>query len=59
MPDKCPFCGSMDIHDRGAFEDFGLDWFYIYCKVCDARGPVKKTLDDAIKAWNARATSLD
>ena len=52
---ECPFstCGSSDAawqHDRNK----GV--YFITCGSCDASGPMRKTKEEAVKAWNARTT---
>ena len=32
-----------------------LSPFYVHCLICGAKGPVAKTPEEAISAWNRRA----
>lgn len=44
----CPFCGSKDILESG----YQVNW--ITCLNCECDGPLEKTKQEAIKAWNKR-----
>lgn len=51
----CPFCGSKNIADHGKYNT------WINCIDCGAEGPIRgvelwKTKEDAIEAWNRRAS---
>lgn len=54
----CPHCGK----SNGAVEDIettqGLKW-YVFCYTCGATGGYKFTLDEAIEAWNTRASDRE
>lgn len=65
--DKCPFCGSNDVHTVGQVVDWNKEagpemFMRVSCKNCGANGPETKCrykdLDEceenAIKAWNKR-----
>lgn len=46
---SCPFCKSRNVRVvRGVN-------FYVWCRKCDASGPLHAVLEKAITAWNARA----
>lgn len=45
----CPFCGG----DRSELDDMLRD-YYIECAACDARGPIKPSIQGAVDAWNKR-----
>ena len=47
----CPFCGSHELCPR---DQDGISW--VECCDCNAEGPTTEFLDDAIDAWNSRAT---
>ena len=51
----CPFCGS----DKPSCEDIetrhGTLW-YVFCIKCGASGGHRHTVEEAIKAWNTRAS---
>ena len=36
-------------------EDFGTDFYYVYCYICRARGPYNVDRQIAISAWNKRS----
>lgn len=53
----CPFCG--DDGSTGNLQ-IGQEWSTdngscVYCNNCDTAGPIKKTDEQALKAWNTRA----
>lgn len=50
----CPFCGSDQIEH--------IDWYHnvrMRCVLCDTLGTSCERLDQAIAAWNRRATDSD
>ena len=49
-PKTCPFCGGKDltmVNDE--------NHFFVGCYTCTTCGPVGKTEEEAIEAWNRRA----
>lgn len=42
----CPYCG-------GSAAIYNTNTVFVECKDCHASGPYKKTVQSAIKAWNA------
>ncbi|MGG2041165.1 Lar family restriction alleviation protein [Burkholderia gladioli] len=56
MSDKlsdCPFCGGTNCTATSK----GISkWYFIYCPDCLAEGPAENTPDQAIAAWNRRAS---
>ncbi len=50
---ECPYCG----HDRAEIISVvrNVDVVAVMCSRCDARGPVHRTDEAAIAAWNERA----
>lgn len=49
-PQPCPFCGCDNSKTRGG----GLSGFVRKCHRCGAEGPVRDTVDEADRSWNAR-----
>ena len=47
----CPFCGSKAV----SAIDFVQYKYGVYCINCDACGPMAKTKQRAIDAWNKRS----
>ena len=48
----CPFCGEkLNLSN----EEFLSEMYWVRCGGCRGNGPIKETLWEAIKAWNARA----
>ena len=61
----CPFCGETpDVNNPHTFQsNQGDKWGYVVCCCCGPEvrtgyGPVETWRDDAIAAWNRRATGL-
>lgn len=53
----CPFCGCETMYDGFVrIDPYSMwnDFYYVYCKRCMARSPDKKTLKEAVDAWNRR-----
>ena len=48
----CPFCKSEDVYLVSETE---IEYNWVYCKNCEAAGPMKETEEEAIEAWNRRA----
>lgn len=47
----CPFCGNGDI----SCEVLDDGWKFVeVCRTCKARGPVYRTMVEALKGWDAR-----
>lgn len=44
----CPFCGNTDVYSSPHVP-------FIVCKKCRCWGPKKRTVKQAIDAWNRRA----
>jgi len=44
----CPFCGERMV------EIIGHTQFFVRCEGCRVWGPVRKTRDQAMQAWNER-----
>lgn len=49
----CPWCGPMNGHYGFTIGRFGTR---LTCFCCDSHGPLAATRDEAIAAWNVRAT---
>lgn len=49
---SCPFCGNKSPYSS---YDSELNVFSIRCEKCDARGGYRKTVDEAVAAWNGRS----
>jgi len=47
----CPFCGSRNMQIKDVWKTFK----FVACNDCKAGGPVKKTEEDAMKAFMNRA----
>lgn len=61
-PRHCPFCGSPMVNVIGkhatsayAYHTSHKPKFSVRCVACRARGPIKRTEDDAVVAWNGKA----
>ena len=52
----CPFCGQDDSISIEKYQCEGEWWHFTECEECLARGSVGKTEQDAIDAWNERAS---
>jgi Lar family restriction alleviation protein len=55
IPKPCPFC--LDDYAKVMRRDtfFGsIDYYHVICQECRARGPEKRTIDDAVASWNDR-----
>ena len=50
--DNCPFCGSDNTFVDFEIFQFGVEWYYVGCVDCQARGPMELTEQRAIKVWN-------
>ena len=52
----CPFCKSTETYIEGV--DIGnfnpVKYWVVYCRKCGAKTGLKKTKNDAEKAWNRR-----
>ena len=48
--EKCPFCGSNNLGE--VWSGYGKA---VECLNCQSCGPVKKTMEQAIDAWNKRS----
>ncbi len=54
---QCPFCGSEDIECEWSWHQatgWRTEWA-CQCRVCQASGPLTRTKDESIAAWNERA----
>jgi len=59
---KCPFCGTDKHHyiEADGIRAFSLEVLQyehgsqVFCRVCEARGPVGTTDMQAVKRWNGR-----
>ena len=47
---RCPFCGGQ-INMVCGTDGVG----YVFCGVCNAEGPLEKSKEEAVAAWNRRA----
>lgn len=48
---RCPFCGS----DTVGCEVLDDGWKFVeVCRTCKARGPMYRTMPEALKGWNTR-----
>lgn len=47
----CPFCGGMETKVKPVWKDYR----FVACQSCKAAGPVMKTKQEAVQAWNDRA----
>lgn len=54
----CPFCfGEKCVSTEIAYgDDCRCRWLFACCNSCEARGPAAKTEEEAIAAWNRRAS---
>ena len=50
----CPFCGWDDCINIDKYKCGGEWWYFVECEECMENGPVGKTEQDAIDAWNRR-----
>jgi hypothetical protein len=48
----CHFCGSLRLKMDLNLPEFGLASLFIRCLNCGARGPVKFSMPEAVKAWD-------
>lgn len=46
---SCPFCKSRNVRVVEGVNS------YVWCRRCDASGPLRAILEKAITAWNTRA----
>ena len=53
--EPCPFCGA-SIAISAAYRDFEIDWWQVSCRTCGAQAEEFPVRDEAIAAWNTRAT---
>ncbi len=51
----CPFCGETEFIGVKSKRLFNMDFHYVYCWICGARGPMNIDKQKAIEAWNRRA----
>jgi Lar family restriction alleviation protein len=47
----CPFCGEKEEFAYGFSESGGV---FVWCFICDCRGPESSTKKEAIAEWNRR-----
>lgn len=52
----CPYCGGTDLGYRG---NHLVQRVCCWTQGCEARGPVRATIEEARDAWNDRAILLD
>lgn len=54
----CPFCGTLNPEIINGTHSIH-PWYVAVCSndTCSSEGPIKNTLDDAIRAWNTRVES--
>lgn len=52
---SCPFCSSTNVEIGRKLNDLVEGW-NVWCRLCFAEGPIKKTRKAAIDAWNNRFT---
>lgn len=53
----CPFCGTYKkdrLHTKVIGIGAYIEEVYVYCGVCEAKGPPKKTKEEALQAWLSR-----
>ena len=51
----CPWCSEKKFVCVVAEQEFGTDFYYVYCYICRARGPYNVEREQAIDAWNKRS----
>ncbi len=49
----CPFCGSRDL-SIDHLGDGEREFFCVTCGQCEADGPIMRTEEGAVEAWNMR-----
>ena len=58
MPNKlkhCPFCRETEFIEVTFKRFFNMDFHFVHCWICGARGPMNTDKQKAIEAWNRRA----
>ena len=50
----CPWCSEKTFVCVVTEQEFGTDFYYVYCHICGARGPYNVDRQIAIEAWNKR-----
>jgi Lar family restriction alleviation protein len=50
----CPFCGSEDVSLSVGKNGIGESLRYVECVGCGAMADMKRTIEEAIGAWNKR-----
>lgn len=48
----CPFCFSTRPMANSGLNQYDEVIYYIFCRSCNARGPVQAKLDNAVRDWN-------
>ena len=56
---RCPFCGRKGYLKMSNYKSDGAHWHFVECEECMATGPVGRTEQDAIDAWNQREGEQD
>ena len=51
----CPFCKETEFIEVRFEKLFNVDFHYVRCQICCARGPMNIYKEKAIEAWNRRA----
>lgn len=57
MPNRlepCPFCEETKFIEVRLKRLFDMDFHYVYCQICGARGPMHIDKQEAIGSWNRR-----
>lgn len=49
----CPFCKEK-LSERDVTYNVPYGAYYMYCPNCGAHGPLKREVEEAVKAWNTR-----
>ncbi len=50
-PDACPFCGATEVCLSERWLGYHPE-YYVDCLVCDGRGPIRDSREEAVEAWN-------
>jgi Lar family restriction alleviation protein len=50
ITERCPFCGGNVLRVKPVWKT----WHFVACNGCKAGGPVRKTAEEAVRAWNGR-----